>query len=106
MLGLVANALTIVEATRQSAGATSAEFALDIEVSSSGFPPLLVDLSVRQYLGVGNRDGGKLSPSPLRLPKHLVANSGEFSVVIRDVMNDLREAAGLRAVEDVEVNFN
>ena len=104
-LGLLANVLVIADATRQVAGMPAVEMALDVEIGSSVTTPVYCDLSVRKFLGVGDRESGPLDPNPLRLPPYTVTDVGNFSRIVKQVMNDLREAAGFRAIDDFEVKF-
>lgn len=105
-LGLLANALVMADAVRQAAGGPGAQLVLDVEVGSWPSFPQLHGFEELRYMGVGDRESGTLEATPLRLPMYPIEDVTQFSDLMKRVMNDLREAAGLRAIEEFEVDFS
>jgi hypothetical protein len=105
LLGILCNSLAVADRVRKAAGLPANEFLIDIEAMSAVVAPKLLDLPERQYLGVGDREQGLLNPNPLRLPRYTVGEPSGFENIVITVMNDFREAAGLRAVDGLTVDF-
>lgn len=107
VMGFVANALIMAESVRQVAEIPSAEMALDIEIGSSQ-PHLNLTLggfSELQHAGVGEVESGTIQANPLHLPRYTVLGADEFPLVAATVLNDLRESAGLPAMDDFILDF-
>lgn len=104
-LGVLANALQMSFAVQTMAGIAGTENLLDFEVQSVGGPALLYDFENRRFHGVGDVDQGTIEPEPFRLNDYTVVGVEEFGDTIKTVMNELREAAGLRAVDQFTAEF-
>jgi hypothetical protein len=102
-LGLLANLLNTADSLRVTAGRPNAEFALDVWVFGALKNPIVAGLTNQQKMDVDTEDGS-LEENPLSLPQYRFRAKEEFPIVIRDVMNHLREAAGLRAVTDFNMD--
>ena len=87
------------------AGIAGVENLLDFEVQSIGGPALLYDFEQRRFQGVGDIDQGTIEPEPFRINDYTVVGDEEFGATIKTVMNELREAAGLRAVDEFTADF-
>lgn len=104
LLGLLCNALRIADTARRIAGAPGTELVLDLEIESGVSNPLYVGFEELRQVVFDDIEQGVLEPNPLRL-QYPVRGLGGFSDLVKWVLNDLREAAGLRAVDDFEVDF-
>lgn len=53
-------------------------------------------------LAVGS-DVGTFEENPLWFPQHTFTDESQVGAVVKRVMNDAREAAGLHAIDDFEI---
>lgn len=106
VMGLLANAFVIAESVRQVAEIPNAELVLDMEIGSSLLLPLtLGGFQELRYAGVGDPEIGTLQTNPLHLPRYTILGTDEFAPVAATVLNDLREAAGLPAMDDFAISL-
>ena len=99
-LAVLANALTMSFAVRALAGVAGGEMLLDFEIQSPNRPAVVVDFEERRYQGIGNIEQGIIELEPLRIDDYTVADVEEFGETLKTIMNEIREAAGLRALDD------
>jgi len=104
-LSFLSNALLTADALRGVANSPGAEMLLDLEIEGAVSSPQLGDFEELRYEGVGEREHGRFESNPLRLPQYPVLDAQSFGALVKRVMNDLREAAGLKAIDSLEVDF-
>ena len=105
-LGVLANTLQMNFAVQAVAGIAGLETLLDFEVQSPNCPALIYDFEERRFQEIGDIEQGTIEPEPFRLNDYTVVDVEEFGPTIKTVMNELREAAGLRAVNDFTAELN
>jgi hypothetical protein len=91
LLGLLVDALVTVSRVREVAGVPDAEYALDFELHGLGVSPSLAPWS-SAYSGHGRH---LIDSQPLLLPRMSIGGSADFPIVVRAVLRDLLNAAGM-----------
>jgi hypothetical protein len=92
ILAAVANSLCVLDHYRTQVGAPDAEYGMEIEIISTGNPPII-------YHGVLVRDGvysWEIPVLPIFLPRLLVGMRREFSALLEIVNVDMYDALGIR----------
>ncbi len=102
-LNLLSNALVTADALRQAANSPGAEMVLDLEIAGAMSTPILACYGISRH--ADDVEQGKFESNPVRVPQYPVLNTQSFGGLVQRVMNDLREAAGLEAVDSFDVDF-
>ncbi len=106
VVALAANALLVADVARQVAGVPGAELILDVELRSDEWHNGSIARGAQflfQPTGTRTKD---LGPEPLRLPMRSVGETGEFTLALRSVLDDLRNECGLPHVEQFEIDLS
>ncbi len=106
VLAFVANGLLIADAMRQIAGTPMAELVLDVEIGSAPSPFKLAWPDIVHGISRMGDASGPIEHNPLRLPPYTVTETEGFGEIVRNVINDLREAAHPHAIDDFEIDFS
>jgi hypothetical protein len=95
VLAAVANGLCILDHHRTQVGAPEAEYGMEIEIISTGNPPII-------YTGVFVNDGTYSWPIPswpIILPRYSVGVRDEFAALLEIVNVDMYDALGIRQAQ-------
>ncbi len=76
---------------------------LDLEIAGAMSMPILACYDVSRH--ADDIERGRFESNPVRVPQYPVLDTQSFGGLVKRVMNDLREAAGLEAVDSFDVDF-
>ena len=106
VVALAANALLVADAARQVAGVPGAELILDVELRNDEWHSGRLARGAQFWFQPTGTQKELLGPEPLRLPMRSVGETGEFTLALRSLLDDLRNECNLPHVEQFEIDLS